>query len=59
MLYSVIRTPRLCDQFHKTMMMKNKENQKLAAKLDVETHLYLRQEISAFPSEQAFVQNFM
>ena len=41
------------------MMQKNAENKKIAAKLDIDTHLYLREQIGKFKSENAFVNNFM
>ena len=41
------------------MKQKNLENRKIAAKLDIDTHLYLREQIGKFKSENAFLNNFM
>ena len=62
MLHSVIRTPRLCDQFHRAMKQRklDKEEKKLAAKQDVDTHLFLRHEIEKHKNnEEKFIDNFM
>ena len=61
MLYSVIRTPRLCDQFHKAMKQRqlSLKDKKLAAKMDVDTHLYLRLEIEKHKNETKFINKFM
>ena len=62
MLYSVIRTPRLCDQFHKTMqrmIAEDKSAAQAAKQVDVDTHLYLKDKIEKFPSEGAFLSNFV
>ena len=56
MMYCMIRTPRLCDMFHKAMREKTAKEKR--QKIDVESMMYLQPKIQAFSSEKAFVENF-
>lgn len=65
MLYSVIKIPRLCDEFHKALLRKKKQDTELAQgnksstkqEMEMECYHYLKKHISRFPTEKAFLNN--
>ena len=57
MLYSIIKTPRLCDEFHK--VMRDKYYKQKLKNMETDCKNYLGDKISKFADEQAFLKNFL
>ena len=57
MLYSIVKTPRLCDEYHKSLRRKY-INQKQKNKEADDCFMYLKDQMQDFPTEAAFLDDF-
>jgi len=58
-LYSIVKVPRLCDEFHKAVRRRQSKSMSHRQADEFKTMDYMKSEIQSFPSEQAFFDNFV
>lgn len=64
MLLSILKTPRLCTEYHRTIDMQrstaytSKQQMEQLRKEDMDCYMYMKEQISEFATEQEFITNF-
>ena len=56
-MYTMLKTPRLCDEFHKAMFRVKKDSKTRKAE-EAQRFVFIQEQMKGFPSQQAYFDDF-